>query len=291
MREALRVIGTVMLLAFAIPQLAGCGTPEEKAQSHYERGKKLLEQKELAKAIIEFKNALQLKKDHVGAWRELAKIEESKQNWQGLGAILRNIADLDPKDINVRLQLARLMLLGNALDESLKWINAAGELDPRHAGSLALKAAVLLKLNDSAGALREASVALAVDPANVEALIVLAAERLAAGDGAAALAELNRQTGSAADNFGLQLFKMKIHERMGNLAEVEALLRKFAELYPNERAFRRQLVKLYVDQKRMDDAEKRYVRYQPPIRPTSRPASMWCALCTPLRALPLRATN
>ena len=28
------------------------------------------------------------------------------------------------------------------------------------------------------------------------------------------------------------------------------------KLYPNERAFRRQLVKLYVDQKRMDDAEK-----------------------------------
>ena len=255
MRHALRVIGTVFVLGFVIPQLAGCGTPDEKAQSHFESGKKLLQQNETAKAAIEFKNALKLKKDHVGAWRELAKIEEGKQNWQGLAAILRTVADLDPKDINVRLQLARLTLLGNALDEASKWVNAAVELDPRNVTALTLKAAALLKLNDTAGALREARAALAVDPASSEAVIVLAAERLAAGDRAAALAQLN-QAVSAADNFGLQLFRMKIYEQMGNLAEVESLLRKFADLYPNDPSFRRQLVKLYVNQKRMDDAEK-----------------------------------
>ena len=154
--RSLRVIGTVMLLVFALPQLAGCGTPEEKAQSHYERGKKLLEQNEPAKATIEFKNALQLKKDHVGAWRELAKIEERKQNWQALGAILRKIADLDQERHRYRLQLARLMLLGNALDQSLKRSTRRRNWTAAHAGSLALKAAILLKLNDSKGALREA---------------------------------------------------------------------------------------------------------------------------------------
>src|SRR5688572_3593583 len=99
MRNMVRVVGTIVLLGFAIPQLAGCGTPEEKAQSHYQRGKQLLEQKDSAKAAIEFKNALKLNKEHIGAWRELAKIEEEKQNWQGVAAILRTVADLDPKDI------------------------------------------------------------------------------------------------------------------------------------------------------------------------------------------------
>jgi tetratricopeptide (TPR) repeat protein len=43
---------------------------------------------------------------------------------------------------------------------------------------------------------------------------------------------------------------------MGNQAEIESLLHKLAETYPKDPAFRRQLVKYYVAQKRVDDAEK-----------------------------------
>ena len=85
---------------------------------------------------------------------------------------------------------------------------------------------------------------------------MLAAERLTRGDNKGALAILERQPAAHASNFGIQLFKLGIYERLGELDQVEALLRKFVELYPKEAAFRQQLVKLYVDQKRLDEAEK-----------------------------------
>jgi tetratricopeptide (TPR) repeat protein len=147
------------------------------------------------------------------------------------------------------------MLLANALDDCLKMVDAAKALDSRHAGVLALKAAILLKLNDNNGALREAHAALEIDPANAGALIILAAERLGRGDAQGALAILDRTRGSQED-FGIRLFKIKIYEKIGDFKQVEALLKKFVELYPNEKAFQRQLVELYIDQKRLHDAEK-----------------------------------
>ena len=86
------------LLVLAVFLVAGCGSIEERAQSYYERGMKLLSQQDYIKASIEFRNALQLKKDLVGAWRGLAEIEEQNQNWQSLSSILRTIVELDPED-------------------------------------------------------------------------------------------------------------------------------------------------------------------------------------------------
>src|SRR5262249_51642247 len=221
---ALFTVFRLSLFAIAILQISGCGSPEERAQSHYERGKKLLAENERAKATIEFKNALQLKKDHIGAWRALAQIEENNQNWEGLAAILRTIVELDAKDVETRLRLARLMLFGNSPDDALKLASAATDLDTRHAGALALKAAALLKLNDANGATRDARAALELDPANSEALIVLSAERFVHGDLANALEILSREQLSTSGDFGIQLFKMKIYEQMGNLRQVESLL-------------------------------------------------------------------
>ena len=125
------------------------------------------------KASIEFKNALQLKKDLVGAWRGLAQIEERNQNWEALFAILRTITDLDKNDVDTKLRLARLMLMANQLDQALQTVNAATELDGRNVGARVLRAAILLKLNDNKGAIEEAQAALQADPKNNEAVIVL----------------------------------------------------------------------------------------------------------------------
>ena len=243
------------LLALLLLQAPGCSSPEDRAQGHYERGMKLLAQNEHVKASIEFKNALQLKKDLVGAWRGLAQIEERNQNWEGLFAILRTIVDLDKNDVDTKLRLARLMLMANQLDQALQTVNAATELDARNMSARVLRAAVLLKLNDNKGAIDEAQAVLQAEPNNNEAVIVLAAERLAENDTKGALAFLDRASATD-DNFGMQLLKMKVYERQGDQRSIEALLQQLIQKHPKEKLYRRQLVKLYVDQKRSGDAEK-----------------------------------
>src|SRR5437868_14464000 len=93
------------LAVCALLFLSGCGSAED----HYERGVKLLEQKDYVKAGLEFRNAVKLKKDFIPAWRELSQIEERNQNWEATSGILRTIVQLDPADLETRLRLGRLM--------------------------------------------------------------------------------------------------------------------------------------------------------------------------------------
>ena len=64
------------LLIFAALSAAGCSSPEERAQSYYDSGMKLLAAHDDQKAAIEFRNAVKLKKDFLPAWRGLAQAEE-----------------------------------------------------------------------------------------------------------------------------------------------------------------------------------------------------------------------
>jgi tetratricopeptide (TPR) repeat protein len=246
-------LALLLLIAF---QFSGCGSSADRAQSYYEHGTKLLAEHNYGWAAIEFKNAIKLKKDLVPAWRGLAQVEELNHNWQGLVPILRTIVELDPKDVGTTLKLARLMLLSGAADEALKLVNGLDEGDNGNANVLALKAAIFYKLKDSSGAVREAQAALKIDPGNVDAMMVLAADRLANGDAKGALHILDSDPVQHEKDLGVQLFKIKIFEQLGDLPEVESLLRKLSELYPQEIAFRKQLIKFYIDQHRQDDAEK-----------------------------------
>ncbi len=146
--------------------MAGCGSREERAQAYYERGMSYLEKKDYVKARIEFRNAIQRKADLLPAWQGLAEIDEHEQNCQALAGTLRRITELAPNDLAAKTKLARLYLLGNALDQALKLANAAGEIDPKNADVLALKAAILFKLKDIDGATRTAQAALAIDADN-----------------------------------------------------------------------------------------------------------------------------
>lgn len=248
-------IRSALLLPGAL-LIAGCGSPTERAQSYYEHGVKLVAGHDNAKAAIEFRNAIKLNKKLLPAWRGLAQIEEANQHWEGLAPVLRGIVDLDPKDTESRIKLARILILAGAADEALKVVNGADEADNGNAALHALKAAISYKLKDIDGAVREAQAALKIDPNNAGAMIVLAADRLARGDAKDALKILDSDAVSHEKDLGVQLFKIKIFEQLNDLPQLESLLRRLVDLYPQEVAFRKQLIGFYVNQHRPADAEK-----------------------------------
>ena len=54
----------------------------------------------------------------------------------------------------------------------------------------------------------------------------------------------------------MQLLKIRAYDQLNDYPQIEALLKKLSELEPQQVAFRKQLVKFYVDQHRPQDAEK-----------------------------------
>ena len=243
-------------LGVAALQFSGCSSREQRAQNYYDQGMSYLAKKDYVKARLELRNALQLKTEMIEAWRALAEVDEHDHNWQALTASLRRIAEIDQKDVNIRLRLARLLLLGGGLDEALKTINAANDIDPRSAAILAEKAGILLRLKDNDGATLAAQNALALDPGNAEANVVLAVPKFAQGDNDGALQILANVTSANQEDLGVLFLKINIFERMGNLEQVQSLLRKLILSYPKEPLFQTQLIMFYLAHQRPDDAVK-----------------------------------
>jgi cellulose synthase operon protein C len=234
--------------------VAGCSSREERAQAYYERGMSYLEKKDYVKARIELRNAIQRKADLLPAWQALAEVDEHEQNLQALAGTLQKITELAPNDLAATTKLARLYVLGGALDQSLKLANKAGEIDPKSADVLTLKAAILFKLKDNEGATRAAKDALAIDPSSTGANAILAGVRLSQGDSQGALQALTNIPKDHTDDLGVLFLKINIFNQTGDLVQVESLLRKLIELYPKAPEFRTQLIRFYLQHKRQDDA-------------------------------------
>ena len=236
--------------------LSACGTPEEKAQDHYRRGTDLLAKNDVARARIEFRNAVQLKDDFVPAWRAIASLEQKQQNWPTADAALRRVSTLDPKDVDARLQLSTIALFSGHFREALEWVDAANAIDQNNARTHALRAAALFKIGDEAVALQEARRSLELAPGNKEAVTVLAAERFAHDDNDAALRVLDTITDDAKSDLGVDLFKIKIYQKIGNVDQVEQRLRNLVARYPKDQVLSSQLLQFYLAHNRQDKVEE-----------------------------------
>src|SRR5580698_10925528 len=117
------------LLLLGVLPLAACSSSADRAQSYYERGAKLLAAHDNQRAAIEFRNAVKLKKNLTPAWRGLAQIEEANHHWEALVPILRGIVELDPKDIESKIKLARILLLAGSADDAQKLFNDSDEAE------------------------------------------------------------------------------------------------------------------------------------------------------------------
>lgn len=252
-------VGKALLLSTVL-MISGCSSPEDRAQSYYQSGMKLFAAHENAKAAIEFRNAVRLKKDLIEAWRALAQIDEASRNWPGLVTDMRAIVDLAPDDASIRLKLGKLLLLAGPSSEALGLVNVGIQIDNRNADLHALKAAISYKLNDQTEARHEAQAALALQPTNADALMVLAIDRLERDDPKAALSLLQEpsltQAKDLENNVGFQLLKINLLGKTGDLKSAEQALQKLIELKPQEPGYRKLLVNLYVEQHRLDDAER-----------------------------------
>jgi tetratricopeptide (TPR) repeat protein len=242
----------------AIPLLllTACGSPEQRSQGYYDRGIALIEKKEDAAARVELLNAVKFKGDKVEAWRALAGIDDRTKSYQGLFQDLRRIVELDPHDIDARLKLGKMLLSGGAPDAALRIVEGAGEAEDQNAGLHALKAAILLKMKDSSGGLLEARKATELNPGDIDAAILLASDKISKGDVDGAMQLLSAPPIASKNDSRVEQIRAQIFAKKGDLARAEEILHRLIDEKPKDAALRDQLVRIYLAQRRFDDAEK-----------------------------------
>ena len=125
-------LARLAVLSLLAASLMACGGAEERKARHQERGDALFAEGSYEKARVEYKNVLQIDPKDVKARGGLAQTLEKLEQWREAVGHYRAAVEADPQNLQARVQLGRLFLLANALDEADK---LAGEALALSAGS------------------------------------------------------------------------------------------------------------------------------------------------------------
>lgn len=242
------------LLSFLL--LTACGSPQERAQQHYEKGMALIKKGDDFAARLELLNAIKYKSDKIEAWRALAGVNERVHAPQYLFDNLRRIVELDPADLEARTKLAKMLLAGGAPETALTVLDAGGEAASNNPAALSLRAAILLKMKDRSAGIAEAVKARDLDPADVEAAIILAWDKLSKGDREGALQVLSAPAIASQNDSRVEQERALILAQKGDLGQAEAILHQLIQRKPDDLSLHDQLVRIYTAQQRYDDAER-----------------------------------
>jgi tetratricopeptide (TPR) repeat protein len=95
-------LSIVLISAFVLC----CGGPEEKKMKFFNKGKALYEQGDYVKALLEFKNAVQIDPKFADGYYMLGMVQLKKGNWKKAYGRFAKAVDLDPDNLDAQVHLA-----------------------------------------------------------------------------------------------------------------------------------------------------------------------------------------
>lgn len=265
--------GAYVVLSISVLFLAGCSSSEERAEEHYKRGLELVEEGELTKAGLEFRNAIKLDSEHIDALFAFGELQERQGEVQSAFGIYKSVAEQDETHLPSRLKLTYMLLTANQVEQAQSYLEQAIGLSPADPKVLVAKATLQLKTGDREGAEKTAQEAFKADPMLSDAVVVLASTRMAAADPVGALAYLNQAPESATKDVGLQVLKLSVLEALNDEEGIEKLFGELVERFPETPQFSQAWVRWYLANGRKDDAG-RVMRQFAADRPTEDEAQL-----------------
>ena len=243
--------------------LSGCfESSQERAERHYQSGLTLLDGGDLPRAIVEFRNTLQLDDANLGAYRHLAKANRSMGR---LGEAYRDFLKLverAPNDIDGRIALSELAFWLGDWDEFARHGGMAVKLAPNRSEIKAIdlgmnyRTALIEKKSAERAGLVFAAEALATELPNTSILRqILLDARIADRRFDDALLLVAESIAEAPQSMRLYTLRLELLSRLGKHADLEAELRNMLDVFPDEKGPKETYLRFLMSHNRSQDAQ------------------------------------
>ena len=246
----------ILLVASVAAALGGCGGAGVRYAVHLQRAKQYLAERNLDKASIEARNALQVQPRASEALDLNGRIEELRGNWREAAGSYQAALDIRRDDEQAQEGLGKIYVMAGSGERALQTVEPGLQAHPDNADLLAVRGAAehLLKKDDAARAEGERAVRLA--PRSETAIALLAALYQQTGKLDQALALLSEAVKQAPGSFSLREVLATLSLAAGQKDRAEAQLRKIVELRPDSLPARVRLAQLLSGSGKLDAAQQ-----------------------------------
>lgn len=238
-----RSLGALLLLG-----LAACSSPEEREADHFARGMELMAEGQTEKAIVEFRNVLELNPKNARAIYQLGLINErAGEPERAIETYLQATLE-QPDFVPAHLKAGELGLILGDLQTARESAAAVERLAPEDPEGLALRGALALQAGNPEAALELARQALDQVPDLEPALALEVGALRALGQPGDAMARLEDALTRRPDSARLHLLRATLAEAEGDPATALEHYRRLAELEPDDEGHRLRLARYYIQQ-------------------------------------------
>lgn len=245
MKPVRKAFAAILLLTVF---LAGCDSPEERAEQHYQRAMTLLAEGDPTSAQIEFRNALQQDQNLAKARLEFARSLAAEGNAREAAGHYLRLVEQNPDDGVAHLELARLAIGFGDFQMASTHVRRAFELRPDDPGAKELMATVVFREGDAEGSVAMANEVLDESPESTAARLVLIAERMSAEDFEGALDLTDSALADAPDDPDLNVARLALLERLEDTEGVGEQLERMLAANPDNAQTAQALLRWHLSQ-------------------------------------------
>ncbi|HVS20862.1 MAG TPA: tetratricopeptide repeat protein [Pyrinomonadaceae bacterium] len=244
--------------------IGACTTPEKAKAQHVARGQALLKDKKFQEASLEFRSALQIDDRLADAHWGLANAYEGLQRYQEAFEEMKQVVELDAKNLDVRTRLGNYYLAGGqqspaAVSEAERLAKEVLQKDPNHIEGHILMGSVLFAQDHKPEAFAELKRAIELDPKRVESYLSLARFYVLTKDSVTAESIYQRAISVNATSALAHYEYGKFLVQSNRTDAAEAEFQKAVEVDPANREARFVLASFYLVNKRFAKAEEAYI--------------------------------
>lgn len=251
----LHKVKLIAVVLCAVCLVWSCTDIDARKASFVEKGEQLMAAGDVAKARLEFKNALTIDDKDAHIWYLLGQSEQASGDIKQAFAAYNRSVELDPTYLPAQLKKGQILIGGGALDQAEEVLARVEELAPDDAGVSVMSGALKRRRGDLEGAEVEIMKALSKKPEHREGLLLLALVQADNGDLSAAEVTLRKGIAAHPDITGFQVLLIQLFEKQSRNDEAVALLKDLIQSKPDVVGYRVRLAGYLKDIGRSDEAE------------------------------------
>ncbi len=250
------------LASACVVALAACDSSEERAEGHYQSALALLEEGDVERALVEFRNVFKLDGEHREARMTYAKTVMAQGNMSEAYSQFLRLVEQFPDDLEGRRILAEMAFQGNSWEEFDRHSAAAIKLNSDDPAVQAIKIAsdyrtALLDEKDleATAAATAAEELIQTLPDNPLLLRIIIEDHLKNGRYGSALDKLDVALAQQPNNRALYSQKLLVLNQLADVDGIEQVLKDMISRFDEDMNLKAMLIRFYMSRDEMDEAE------------------------------------